>query len=74
MKLMMLYNQKFADLQCIYVQFVNSLSCKLEIKFMKPLPLKELDASSISKEIVGYFREIGVSLEKLILFTIVCSR
>ena len=53
----------------IYFQYVNTKSCTLEVKFMKLLPLKKCDAAAISKEIVDYFHQHQISLEKLILFT-----
>ena len=53
----------------IYFQFVNTKSRKLEVKFMKVLPLKECDAKSISKEIIDFLNQSLISLEKLILFT-----
>ena len=53
----------------IYCQFVNTKSGKLEVKFMKVLPLKECDASAISKAILDFLNESLISLEKLILFT-----
>jgi hypothetical protein len=53
----------------IYCQFANTNSDKLEVKFMKVLPLKECDAVSISKVILDFLNQNLVSLEKLILFT-----
>ena len=53
----------------IYCQFVNTKSGKLEVKFMKVLPLKECDAVSISQVILDFLNQNLISLEKLILFT-----
>jgi hypothetical protein len=53
----------------IYFQFVNTQKCTVEVKFMKALPLKECDATSIAKEILNYFNENELPIEKVILFT-----
>ena len=53
----------------IYMQFVNKHEKKLEVRFMKLLPLKECDASSITKCIVYFLHQNSIPLDKMILFT-----
>jgi len=55
--------------ELLYCQLLDREYNKKELKFMKFLALKECDADSIFKSVVEYFREIDVSINKMIMFT-----
>ena len=53
----------------LYVQFVDTSIRRKQLKFLKNLPLKECDATSITTAIISFFHSINISLEKAIMFT-----
>ena len=55
----------------IYCQYLllDLVRKKVELKFIKLLPLKECDAQTIFTVVTGFFTQNKVSIEKLIIFT-----
>jgi hypothetical protein len=53
----------------MYVQFVNIKSHSVEVMFLKNTPLPACDADSIVSAIVHIFKNIGVDLKTMVMFT-----